>query len=153
MTFRVEISAEAERDAEEILNWRLEQQAGETGLHWFLALEEAIASLAKYPERCPLAPENARFPFEVRHLLYGRKPHVYRILFNRCGRYCLCAAHSPWPSETFRKLIVSLVTHPVRNGSADVVAVRRALLCCCLETFDRSSRCKLFRLEQTVHRQ
>jgi hypothetical protein len=27
------------------------------------------------------APETARFPFEVRQLLYGRKPHVYRILF------------------------------------------------------------------------
>ena len=31
--------------------------------------------------RCPHAPENGRFPFEVRQLLYGRKPHVYRILF------------------------------------------------------------------------
>ena len=29
----------------------------------------------------PLAPESSRFPFEVRQLLYGRKPHVYRILF------------------------------------------------------------------------
>jgi plasmid stabilization system protein ParE len=48
---------------------------------WFLALEEAIASLANFPQRCPLAPENAEFPFEVRQLLYGRKPHVYRILF------------------------------------------------------------------------
>jgi len=44
-------------------------------------MEEAIASLSSLPERCPLAPENARFPFEVRQLLYGRKPHVYRILF------------------------------------------------------------------------
>ena len=81
MTFRVETSAEAERDAEEILHWLLEQEAGEAGLRWFLALDAAVASLAKYPERCPLAPENVRFPFEVRHLLYGRKPHVYRILF------------------------------------------------------------------------
>jgi hypothetical protein len=24
---------------------------------------------------------SAVFPFEVRHLLYGRRPHVYRILF------------------------------------------------------------------------
>jgi hypothetical protein len=29
--------------------------------------------------------ENADFPFEVRHLLYGRKPHVYRILFTIKG--------------------------------------------------------------------
>jgi hypothetical protein len=35
----------------------------------------------EFPERCPIAPENARFNFEVRQLLYGRKPHLYRILF------------------------------------------------------------------------
>jgi plasmid stabilization system protein ParE len=44
-------------------------------------MEDAIASLATFPKRCPIAPESARFPFEVRQLLYGRKPHVYRILF------------------------------------------------------------------------
>jgi predicted transcriptional regulator len=44
-----------------------------------------IASLAVSPARCPLAPENAHFPYEVRHLLYGRRPHVYRILFTAKG--------------------------------------------------------------------
>lgn len=81
MTFRVEMSAQAGHDAEAILDRLLSQHAGETGVRWFLALEEAIASLGEFPKRCPLAPENARFPFEVRQLLYGRKPHVYRILF------------------------------------------------------------------------
>jgi hypothetical protein len=38
-------------------------------MRWFLALQDAIASLAEFPERCQLAPENAVFPFEVRHLL------------------------------------------------------------------------------------
>jgi len=50
-------------------------------MRWFAALQDAIASLAEFPVRCPLAPEKVAFPFEVRHLLYGRKPHVYRILF------------------------------------------------------------------------
>ncbi len=50
-------------------------------MRWFLALQDAIASLAEFPGRCPLAPENSGFPFEVRHLLYGQAPHVYRILF------------------------------------------------------------------------
>jgi hypothetical protein len=44
-------------------------------------LREAVASRANSPQRCALAPENAGFPFEVRHLLYGCKPHVYRVLF------------------------------------------------------------------------
>jgi plasmid stabilization system protein ParE len=81
MTFRVEITASAEQDANAILDWLLSEHAGETGMRWFAALEDAIASLAEFPSRCRLAPENAVFPFEVRHLLYGRKPHVYRILF------------------------------------------------------------------------
>jgi plasmid stabilization system protein ParE len=82
MAFRVEISAEAETDADAILEWLISQHAGETGIRWFLALDDAIASLATFPKRCPLAPETSRFPFEVRQLLYGHKPHVYRILFS-----------------------------------------------------------------------
>ena len=81
MTFRVEISAQAERDAESILEWLLAEHAGRAGMDWFLALDDAFASLAEFPERCPVAPESARFPFEVRQLLYGRKPHLYRIMF------------------------------------------------------------------------
>ena len=81
MAFRVEISKEAEYDAASILDWLIAQQAGETGLRWFQGLEKTIESLAELPNRCPIAPENERFSFEVRHLLYGRKPHVYRIVF------------------------------------------------------------------------
>jgi plasmid stabilization system protein ParE len=81
MIYRVETSAEAELDALTILEWLLAQHAGDAGLRWFLAMEDAIASLGTFPERCPLAPESTRFPFKVRHLFYGRKPHVYRILF------------------------------------------------------------------------
>ena len=80
MTFRVEVSAQAEADAEAILDWLLSEGAGETGIRWFLALRDTISSLAAFPERSALAPEHARFSFEVRQLLYGRKPHVYRIL-------------------------------------------------------------------------
>jgi plasmid stabilization system protein ParE len=81
MTFRVEITAAAEQDADAILDWLLSQHAGNAGMRWFLELQDAISSLAEFPERCPLAPESAAFPFEVRHLFYGHSPHVYRILF------------------------------------------------------------------------
>jgi len=40
-----------------------------------------IVSLGELPHRCPLAPEDKEFPFEVRQLVFGRKPHLYRILF------------------------------------------------------------------------
>ena len=96
MTFRVEVTASAEQDADAILEWLISQHAGKTGMRWFAALQDAIASLAEFPERCPLAPENSTFPFEVRHLLYGNKPHVYRILFTVVDKivYVLHIRHS-----------------------------------------------------------
>ena len=60
MTFRVEVTAEAEREADAILEWLLSQHAGDTGIRWFLELQDAIASLAEFPERC-LLPQKVRF--------------------------------------------------------------------------------------------
>jgi plasmid stabilization system protein ParE len=81
MTFRVETTAAAEQEADAILDWLLSQHAGDVCTRWFLALRDAIASLSQFLDRCALAPESAIFPFEVRQLLYGLAPHVYRILF------------------------------------------------------------------------
>ena len=81
MIFRVELSNEAESEADAILEWLVSHHAGDAGVRWFGALEDAIASLSIFPERCPPALEDKNFTFEVRQLLYGQKPHVYRILF------------------------------------------------------------------------
>jgi plasmid stabilization system protein ParE len=81
MAYRVKQTAQADRDLDLILEWLLDQQAGDTGLRWFHRLQETLQSLSDSPQRCSLAPENAEFPFEVRQLLFGRKPHFYRILF------------------------------------------------------------------------
>ena len=72
MAFRVRQTAQADYDLDIILEWLLARQAGEAGFRWFRKLKEAVTSLSELPERCPLAPENADFPFEVRQLLYGR---------------------------------------------------------------------------------
>lgn len=81
MAFRVELSASAERDSDEILTWLAKRHAGRTGINWYLGLQDALESLASMPFRCALAPENDGVPFELRQLLYGRRPHTYRILF------------------------------------------------------------------------
>jgi len=81
MAFRVKQTAQADQDLDGILAWLLEQEAGDSGLKWFRRLKDALQSLAEMPQRCALAPENKGFPFEVRQLLYGRKPHRYRVLF------------------------------------------------------------------------
>ena len=81
MAFHVDVTPQAEQDANTILEWLLSEHARDKGARWFLKLQEAIASLADFPSRCPLAPENDEVPFEMRQLLYGHKPHIYRILF------------------------------------------------------------------------
>ena len=81
MAFRVKQTPRADKDLDALLDWLMERQAGDTGLRWFRKLREEIASLSELPHRCPLAPESKEFPFEVRQLLYGRKPHLYRVLF------------------------------------------------------------------------
>jgi plasmid stabilization system protein ParE len=81
MAFRVKQTAQADRDLDGILDWLLAQQAGEAGLRWFWKLKEACDSLSELPHRCSLAPESIEFPFEVRQLIYGRKPHLYRVVF------------------------------------------------------------------------
>lgn len=94
MAFRVKHTAQADYDLDLILEWLLAQQAGDAGLRWFQKLKESINSLTEMPERCMLAPENADVPFEVRQLLYGHKPHQYRVLFyHRSGHGC-GASHS-----------------------------------------------------------
>lgn len=81
MAFRIKFSETADRNIYEILEWLVEEDAGDAGYRWFLGMREAIRSLGTMPKRCALAPEAVEFPFEVRQLLYGRKPHVYRVLF------------------------------------------------------------------------
>jgi plasmid stabilization system protein ParE len=81
MVFRVKQTAQADHDLDVILEWLLAEEAGETGLRWFYRLKEALESLGELPRRCSLAPESAQFPFEIRQLIYGRKPHQYRVLF------------------------------------------------------------------------
>ena len=54
MAFRVELSAAAERDSDEILTWLAERHAGRAGIRWYLALEDAFSSLTYMPARCAI---------------------------------------------------------------------------------------------------
>ena len=44
---------------------------------WYRGLRAEIRTLSTYPNRCPTTPENENF----RHLLYGNKPHIYRVIY------------------------------------------------------------------------
>jgi mRNA-degrading endonuclease RelE of RelBE toxin-antitoxin system len=80
MAYLVEFAARAARDLEILY---VEKNAAEShaAARWFNHLEDAALSLATYPNRCPLAPEGKKLKRALRHLLYGNRPHVYRVIY------------------------------------------------------------------------
>jgi plasmid stabilization system protein ParE len=80
MEFQVIILPSAERDIGEAYEW-LAVQNEEAAILWYNRLLEVVASLATFPERCPLASESGYFNVEIREILHGRRQHKYRILF------------------------------------------------------------------------
>jgi toxin ParE1/3/4 len=80
MAYLVEFSARAIRDLEVLY---VEKDAAESNAaaRWYNGLEEAVAALGWYPHRCPLAPEAGKLKRKLRQLLYGKKPNVYRVIY------------------------------------------------------------------------
>lgn len=64
------------RDLESIYH-SIHADSSDTALAWFNRLSEAIYSLEDSPDRGPVTPESKTH----RQILYGRKPHVYRIIY------------------------------------------------------------------------
>ena len=76
MAFHVEILPRARRDLRNIYAY-INAESSRKAHAWFNGLEAAIASLDEHPARGTVIPENDR----LRHLLYGTKPHVSRIIY------------------------------------------------------------------------
>lgn len=66
----------AERDLAGIYA-AISAQSSDAALAWYLNLRDAIERLRTSPNRCPVTSEDRQF----RHLLYGRKPHIYRVIY------------------------------------------------------------------------
>jgi len=76
MAYRVEITARAEHDLAAVyLN--IEAETSPQAAKWFNGMAKAMGSLAEYPNRHPFTPEDRT----ARHVLYGKKPYVYRIIY------------------------------------------------------------------------
>ncbi len=81
MTFPVIITPSGKADIFETRTWLLDNHS-ENADGWLWNICECVTSLRNFPERCPISDESAAFDVEVRQLLCGKKPHVYRILFS-----------------------------------------------------------------------
>jgi toxin ParE1/3/4 len=76
MAYLVRIASRAERDLASLYD-EINAPQATTAREWYRGLKHAILSLAEKPNRCPVTPESKR----LRHLLYGGKPGVYRVIY------------------------------------------------------------------------
>ena len=85
MAYLVELTARAARDLHYLYE-RINAAESAAAARWYNGLEKAVYTLEHFPRRCPVAPEARRLKRPLRHLLYGKKPHVYRIIYEVAER-------------------------------------------------------------------
>jgi toxin ParE1/3/4 len=66
----------AQRDLASLYDW-IGARSSDAALVWYRGLKDAIRTLRNSPNRCPATPEDR----DLRHLLYGNQPHVYRVIY------------------------------------------------------------------------
>lgn len=76
MQYLVSLTDRALRDME-LINEFVQADSSERAFAWFNDLAEAIYSLERYPGRGAVTPESKK----LRHLLFGKKPTTYRIIY------------------------------------------------------------------------
>jgi len=76
MAYLVRTMPRAERDLEAIYQ-AIDAEHSDAAFRWFNRLENALLTLEENPARCPITREDAR----LRNLLYGKKPHIYRVIY------------------------------------------------------------------------
>lgn len=76
MAYRIKFTPRAARDLASIFV-DIHAEDSEVARKWYKGLYEAIQTLDRLPNRCPATRENPR----LRHLLYGHKPHIYRVIY------------------------------------------------------------------------
>ena len=80
MAYLVELTDRSARDLQDLFEAKNAPDSA-TAARWYNGLEKAVFTLERYPARCPVAPEGKRAGRRLRHLLYGKKPHVYRVIY------------------------------------------------------------------------
>jgi len=77
MEYHVSLTLRAEYDLEDIYQ-TIHADSSPRAFAWFNALENRIYSLEHFPDRGAITRENKG----LRQLLYGKKPHIYRIIYS-----------------------------------------------------------------------
>jgi plasmid stabilization system protein ParE len=63
------------------------RHAPSTASRWVDRFQEALATLSRNPQRCPLAPESRLVNEDIYEFHFGRRPNVFRAFFWIAGGY------------------------------------------------------------------
>lgn len=77
MAYIVNFAALAQRDIVHLYN-EMNAERSDASRKWYRGLKEAILNLEERPNRCPATRKNS----SLKNLLYGHKPHVYRVIYH-----------------------------------------------------------------------
>ena len=80
MGYAVKLSHRAERDLHELFEF-LDASNSAVARRWFNGLEKTIYSLERFPRRGQRAAEARKISHPLRHLLYGDRRNVYRVIY------------------------------------------------------------------------
>jgi plasmid stabilization system protein ParE len=81
MTYRVIVTPAAESDLRSAYRY-IRSQSPHGARDWIRRARQTAKTLARHPERCPLAPESASFDEPIRELFFGSGNRgTYRFLF------------------------------------------------------------------------
>jgi toxin ParE1/3/4 len=72
MTYLVRLTSRAQRDFSDLFQ-EIRAERVQAAFDWYVGLRDAILSIEEHPSRCPVIRRTGK----IRHLPYGRKPHVY----------------------------------------------------------------------------
>jgi plasmid stabilization system protein ParE len=84
MKYQIELAATAKADIRRRGQWLCDEVSIAAADRWLAGLYKTIDTLQTRPLRCALAPENDKFPEEIREVFYGKvgkRTHKHRILF------------------------------------------------------------------------
>jgi len=81
----VRLSPGAYADVREIARFISHRISPLSASRWQTRFESAVARLATEADRRPEALEAAALGVDLREMLHGRRPHVYRVLFTIDG--------------------------------------------------------------------
>jgi len=84
MTYQVVVTAAAKHNLRSAYLWAADR-APHTAALWLQRFEAELQTLARFPERFPLAPEDALVEPEIRQMVFGRRQGAYRALFTIIG--------------------------------------------------------------------